>query len=393
MRSFILTIFASILSVFSSFAQSNNCPDFSPSNTIYAGLEIGSRGMKPAIIRFEEAEAGKTSFIVMSKDLVPLNTNPAKAKSKEDMDCTVDKIVRYVNVFRNDPYNVPDNKITVIISSGLKSKLLEAGKDSLLFYLKDKVKRLVNLNIIEMSDKEEGEFKVKHLDVDEENPYSAINVVDIGSGNVTGGFTGKQSNSFSTEGSINNISAVLKEEIVKRNWNINLPNHRGQIAQLASTMFKEKYLSQIVTTKESPQVVFGGGISFVFMTWFKAESFSDKRLNPFYTSYVYDYYTQLTSSQNKEEFFKNNRAKDNSPLTWKGKTRLKDAQAIFNDLELLVGSAILKTICDELGKRGIQDLYFDDQMLNSGLRYYLYQKYDATRERSEGKSREVGGGK
>jgi hypothetical protein len=392
MRSFILTVFASILSILSTFAQSGNCPEFAPSNNIYAGLEIGSRGMKPAIIRFEEAEAGKTSFIVMSKDLVPLNTNPAKAKSKEDMDCTVDKIVRYVNVFRNDPYNVPDSKITVVISSGLKNKLIEAGRDSLLFYLKDKVKRLVNLNIIEMSDKEEGDFKVKHLDVDEENPYAALNVVDIGSGNVTGGFTGKQSGSFSTEGSINNISAFLKEEMVKKSWSLNSPRDRNFIAKAAADRFKEKYLSQMITTKESPQVVFGGGISFVFMTWFKAESFSDKRLNPFYTSYVYDYYTQLVSSQNKEEFFRNNRAKDNSPLTWKGKTRLKDAQAIFNDLELLVGSAILKTVCDELEKRGNRDFYFDDQMLNSGLRYLLYQKYDASRVKTES-TREVGGGK
>lgn len=393
MRSFILTIFASILSIASIFAQSGNCPEFFPSNNIYAGLEIGSRGMKPAIIRFEEAEGSKTSFIVMSKDLLPINTNPAKAKSKEDMDCTVDKIVRYINVFRNDPYNVPDNKITVVISSGLKGKLIEAGRDSLLFYLKDKVKRLVNLNIIEMTDKEEGDFKVKHLEVDEENPYTAINVVDIGSGNVTGGFTGKQSGSFSTDGSINNISTFMKEEITKNSWNLTSPRDRNLIAKAAADRFKEKYLAQMVTSKEASQAVFGGGISFVFMSWFKAESFSDKRLNPFYTSYVYDYYTQLVSSQNKEEFFKNNRAKDNSPLTWKGKTRLKDAQAIFSDLELLVGSAILKTICDELGKRGIQDLYFDDQMLNSGLRYYLYQKYDATKVKTEGNSREVGGGK
>jgi hypothetical protein len=392
MRSFILTVFASILSIFSTFAQSSNCPEFAPSNTIYAGLEIGSRGMKPAIIRFEEAEAGKTSFIVMSKDLVPLNTNPAKAKSKEDMDCTVDKIVRYVNVFRNDPYNVPDSKITVVISSGLKNKLMEAGRDSLLFYLKDKVKRLVNLNIIEMSDKEEGDFKVKHLDVDEENPYSAINVIDIGSGNVTGGFTGKQSGSFSTDGSINNISTYMKEEMTKHSWSLNSPRDRSFIAKAAADRFKEQYLAQMITSKESPQVIFGGGISFVFMTWFKAESFSDKRLNPFYSSYVYDYYTQLISSQNKEAFFKNNRAKDNSPLTWKGKARMNDAQAIYNDLELLVGSAILKTVCDELEKRGNRDFYFDDQMLNSGLRYLLYKKYDATKVKTEGAS-EVGGSK
>ena len=393
MRSFTLTFFAIFLVVTTISAQSGNCPEFSPSNTIYAGLEIGSRGMKPAVIRFEEADGGKTSFIVMSKDLMPLNTNPAKAKTREDMDCTVDKIVRYVNVFRNDPYNVPDSRITVVVSSGLKGKLLDAGRDSLLFYLKDKVKRLVNINIVEMTDQEEGDFKVKHLDVDEENPYTAINVVDIGSGNVTGGFTGKQSGSFNTTGSINSISAYVKEEMTRQGLTLASPNHRNQIAQLAAERFKSQHLSQIVLAKDAPQVVFGGGISFVFMTWFKAESFADKRLNPFYSTYVYDFHNQLIGSANKEVFFKNNRAKDNSPLTWRGKTRLKDAQAIFSDLELLVGSAILKTVCDELEKQEKRDFYFDDQMLNSGLRYYLYQKYDATKVKTETRIKEVGGGK
>ena len=82
-------------------------------------------------------------------------------------------------------------------------------------------------------------------------------------------------------------------------------------------------------------------------------------------------------------------------MTWKGKTRLKDASAIFNDLELLVGSAILKTVCDDLEKRGIKEFFFDDQMLNSGLRYYLYQKYEATKlkatQKTEGESKEMGG--
>jgi hypothetical protein len=393
MRSLILTFFSSFFPYLTIFAQSGSCQEFSPSDNIYAGLEIGSRGMKPAVIRFEEAEGGKTSFILMSKDLLPLNTNPAKAKTKEDMDCTVDKIVRYVNVFRNDPYNVPNSRITVAVSSGLRGKLLDAGRDSLLFYLKDKVKRLVNINIIEMTDQEEGDFKVKHLDVDEENPYTAINVVDIGSGNVTGGFTGKESGSFSTTGSINSISAYVKEEMTNLGLTLTSPNHRNQIAQLAAERFKSQHLGQIILAKDAQQVVFGGGISFVFMTWFKTESFADKRLNPFYSTYVYDFHNQLIISANKDVFFKNNRAKDNSPLTWRGKTRLKDAQAIFSDLELLVGSTILKTVCDALEKQEKRDFYFDDQMLNSGLRYYLFQKYDATRVKMEGRVKEVGGRK
>jgi hypothetical protein len=377
MRS-LFPVLALLTITFNTYAQST-CPEFAASSNIYAGLEIGSRGMKPTIVRFEEAENGKTSFITMSKDLMPMNTNPAKAKTKADIDCTVDRVVRYVNVFRNDPYNVPDSRITLIMSSGLKGKLIENGRDSLLHYLKDKVKRQTGLTLLELSEKEEGEDKVNHLAVDEEYPYQQVHVFDIGSGNITGGYCDKKAGqsvaSFATDGSINSIANFVKDAIQKNNWVLTNPYDRAKIAQLASQHYTEKHLSQMQFGANPTNVVCGGGTAFTMMTWFKAESFGDKRLNNFFPAYVNDYYNTLIDSKDKEEFFKENRAKDNSPLTWKGKARLADAKPIFNDLELLVGAAILKTICDDLAKKGTKNFYFDDQMLNSGLRYYLYKKY------------------
>lgn len=373
----LVTILTVLTLTFNTIAQ--NCPEFAASSTIYAGLEIGSRGMKPTIVRFEEAENGKTSFITMSKDLMPINTNPAKAKNKADIDCTVDRVVRYVNVFRNDPYNVPDSRITLIMSSGLKGKLLENGRDSLLHYLKDKVKRQTGLTLLELSEKEEGEDKVNHLAVDEEYPFQQVHVFDIGSGNITGGYCDKKVGtgvaSFATDGSINSITNSVKEEMQKHNWVLTNPYDRAKIAQYACDIFAARHLKQMNFGTNPTNVVCGGGTPFVMMAWFKAESFGDKRLNNFFTAYVNDYYNTVIDSKDKEEFFKDNRAKDNSPLTWKGKSRLADAKPIFNDIELLVGAAILKTICDDLAKKGTKNFYFDDQMLNSGLRYYLYKKY------------------
>ena len=378
MRKTNFTFLVTLVTLFTAtfISAQSQCPEFQPSQNIFAGLEIGSRGMKPSIVRFEEAESGKTSFIVLSRDLTPMNTNPAKAKTREDIDCTVDRILRYVNVFRNDPYNVPDSRISLIISSGLKAKLLDAGKDSLLLYLKDRVKRTTNLSMVEISDKEEGDFKVQHLMVDEECTFPMVNVLDIGSGNVTGGFASKtSSSSYATDAAINNMATYAKDEMAKRGLSIKIPRDRSQIAQLVSDKFQAQCLGQIKLSDNPTQLVAGGGMNFVLMSWFKAESFSEKRLNPFFLTYVYDFYTQLINSTNNEEFFKNNRAKDNSPLSWKGKQRLKDAQAIFNDTELLVGAAIMKTVYDDLVKRGVKEFYFDDQMLNSGLRYFQYQKY------------------
>jgi hypothetical protein len=274
---------------------------------------------------------------------------------------------------------VPDSRITLIMSSGLKGKLIENGRDSLLHYLKDKVKRQTGLTLLELSEKEEGEDKVNHLAVDEEYPYQQVHVFDIGSGNITGGYCDKKAGqsvaSFATDGSINSIANFVKDAIQKNNWVLTNPYDRAKIAQLASQHYTEKHLSQMQFGANPTNVVCGGGTAFTMMTWFKAESFGDKRLNNFFPAYVNDYYNTLIDSKDKEEFFKENRAKDNSPLTWKGKARLADAKPIFNDLELLVGAAILKTICDDLAKKGTKNFYFDDQMLNSGLRYYLYKKY------------------
>ena len=358
-------LFFTLLTV-ASFTSNINaqttCPEFMVSPNIYAGLEIGSRGMKPTIIRFEEAENGKTSFITLSRDLMPINTNPAKAKTVADIDCTVDFVCRYVNVFRNDPYNVPDSRIVLVMSSGLKAKL--ANNDSLLYALKDKVKRRTGIALQELSEKEEGGDKVNQLIVDEEYINASVNVFDIGSGNITGGFNnGNEINSFATDGSVNSIVNYLKTEIEKQNLNIKLPRERSIIAKMASDRFKEKHLVQMNFNNKAQDVVCGGGSTFAMMAWYKVESMGDKRLNQFFTSYVYDYYTSLINSQDKEEFFKNNRAKDNSPLTLKGKSRLADAKAVFNDLELLAGAAILKTTCDDLEKRGIRNFFFDDQIV------------------------------
>jgi hypothetical protein len=351
-----------------------NCPEFMVSPNIYAGLEIGSRGMKPTIIRFEEAENGKTSFITLSRDLMPINTNPAKAKTISDIDCTVDFVCRYVNVFRNDPYNVPDSRIVLVMSSGLKSKLVK--NDSLFYALKDKVKRRTGIALQELSESEEGADKVNHLIVDEEFANSSVNVFDIGSGNITGGYnSGNRITSFATTGSVNNITAFVKEAIDAQKLNITNARDRSIIAKMAVEQYKSKHIAEMQFNPKSPDVVCGGGTTFAMMAWYKAESFGEKRLNQFYTSYVYDYYTSLINSTDKEGFFKNNRAKDNAPLTLKGKTRLADAKAIYSDLELIVGAAILKSICDDLESKGIKNFFFDDQMLNSGLRYYLYKRY------------------
>jgi hypothetical protein len=330
--------------------------------------------MKPTIIRFEEAENGKTSFITLSRDLMPINTNPAKAKTISDIDCTVDFVCRYVNVFRNDPYNVPDSRIVLVMSSGLKNKLVK--NDSLFYALKDKVKRRTGIALQELTESEEGADKVNHLIVDEEFSNTAVNVFDIGSGNITGGFNrGNQVQPFATDGSVNTITASVKAEIDAQKLNINTPRDRSIIAKMAADQFKSKHLSQMQFNTKSPDVVCGGGSTFAMMSWYKAESFGEKRLNQFFSSYVYDYYTSLINTTDKEAFFKNNRSKDNAPLTLKGKTRIADAKAIFSDLELLVGAGILKTICDDLESKGIKNFYFDDQMLNSGLRYYLYKRY------------------
>jgi predicted amino acid-binding ACT domain protein len=380
MKNLFFTLMAVALFINNSVAQnsrqseSNTCPEFMVSPNIYAGVEIGTRGVIPTIIRFEEAENGKTSFINLSRDLMSVNTNPSKAKTISDIDCTVDFVSRYVNVFRNDPYNVPDKRIVIMMSSTLKAKLNK--NDSLFYALKDKIKRRTGLQLQIFSEKEDGGDKVNHLIVDEEFTNNEVNVFDIGMQSIKGGYnSGTQVTSFATEGSINTINEYVKAEIEKQHLDITVARDRSIIGKMAEEQFITKYLSQMQFNSKSANVVCGGNMVFAMMAWYKAESFGEKRMNPFFTSYVYDFYTTLINSKSREEFFKNNRAKDNAVLTMTGKARLADAKVSLGNIELLVGAAILKATCDNLEKKGIKNFFYDDQMMNSGLRYYLYKRY------------------
>jgi 3-polyprenyl-4-hydroxybenzoate decarboxylase len=375
MRNLFLTI--TILTITLTIQAQKNCPELASSQNIYAGLEVGPKGLKPTIIRFESAENGKSSFINLSRDLPTLNINTAKARTNAEMECTIAGIERYINVFRKEPYNISDDRIVIVINGVLKNKFAE--KDSVLTYLKEKIKSQFGIPVVEMTKKDENEYKIRNLVVDEDYPFTYVNAFDIAPYNITGGSTDKNGQNISpfiTDGSMGSITNYVKDEIIKQNLDIRLPKDRAVIAKMAETRFTQLHLSQMAFTTNAPEeVVVGGGPNFAMMAWYKAESFGEKRLNQFFLPYVYDYYLTLVSSVDKEDFFSNNRAKASNALTWRGKQRLAEAKAMYNDLELLVGAGIMKTIYDDMAKRGVKNFYFDDQMINSGMRYLLYKKY------------------
>ncbi len=380
-----------LLGPLSIFAQAQDFDDleFFKGDNVFAGLEIGSKGLKPCIIRF--AENGKrVSFtpLIESPNL-SLNTNASDATQDEraPLDSTIARVMQYVKLFKSDPYRIPQDRIFLLASSGLVATL---SKNHIAAYFRNQIQLKTKLQLFEMSGDEEGSYKALHLAVDENREkyeYAKadnINVVDIGSRNISGAhlIEGNVTKSFQeTTGSIKNVIEAVREEIKRVNMDTSSSDGRYKVCLLAGKIFKEKYLPQIGLSAQPDYVFFGGGTPFFVTAWLKPTAFSTKdRLIQMRQEDI-TYFRQEAVNYNNVDILFKSRANNLGYLSLDDRTKLKQARRVFGDkyLDVLVAAGLMDAIFEEFSHRGVKTFYFDNRMLSSGLEYFLYLQYKAAK--------------
>ncbi|MCY7292038.1 MAG: hypothetical protein LH615_07635, partial [Ferruginibacter sp.] len=152
---------------------------------LYAGIDVGSKGVKLSVIQMGKNASLTGSFVAVKDTAVNtdfISFTPASFSA------TVKGMISLYNVALNE-YKIPAAKIFTVISSGIKGQAEKENKmenvkalaDSFKIYINDPKR---NVPVIDAM----GEARLSHLGiVPEARRYNTF-LIDIGSGNTKGGY-------------------------------------------------------------------------------------------------------------------------------------------------------------------------------------------------------------
>jgi hypothetical protein len=152
---------------------------------IYAGIEVGSKGVKMSILELTKNAKQINAFKIIkdssvNSDFISFNTASYAA--------TLNGLQGMYN-FALNKYNLSSNKIYTVISSGVKGQADKDNKTEWIKKLIDSFKLKIKepnreVAIIDVSE----EAKLSHLGIVPEDRRFTTFLIDIGSGNTKGGY-------------------------------------------------------------------------------------------------------------------------------------------------------------------------------------------------------------
>ena len=154
-------------------------------STVYAGIEVGSKGVKMSLIEMNKNSKTTSNY---SKVLdTAINTDfisftPVSFKSSLQAFCDL------YNIALNF-YHIPSNRIYTVVSSGVKVSANKSNKTPWIQTLIDSFKTSIHdtSRQVAVIDAEE-EARLSHLGIVPESKRFTTFLIDIGSGNTKGGY-------------------------------------------------------------------------------------------------------------------------------------------------------------------------------------------------------------
>ena len=183
-RRFSLSLFLIFFCSFFIRAQNNLVLKLNNS-VVYAGFDVGSKGVKLSILEIGKKAKKLGSFNILKDTAV--NTDFISF-TQPTFQATLNALTKlYISVINQ--YNIPSERIFVVISSGVKT---QAEKENKTFWLKDLTdsfrlrvhepkREVVIIDVTE-------EARLSHLGIVPESKRYSTFLIDIGSGNTKGGY-------------------------------------------------------------------------------------------------------------------------------------------------------------------------------------------------------------
>jgi len=168
------------------FASAQNSFKLKYDNSaVYAGIEVGSKGVKMSILEIGK-NAQKTGAFNILKD-TSINSDFISF-SPSSFQATLNAVSSLYTQAKKD-YNISPESIFTVVSSGVKIQAEKDNKDGWIKNLIDSFKTKVNepqreVAVIDVAQ----EAKLSHLGIVPESRRYTTFLIDIGSGNTKGGF-------------------------------------------------------------------------------------------------------------------------------------------------------------------------------------------------------------
>ena len=312
---------------------------------LYAGIEVGSKGIKMSILQVPRNDANSGNFTSI-KDTA-INTDFILFTNRSFTN-TVKGLSSLYEIAANE-YGVPTSKIYTVVSSGVKGQAEKENKTAFIKQLADSFRFAIHdadkpVPVISVTD----EAILSHLGIVPENRRFNTFLIDIGSGNTKGGYfrngNTKDLKLFTLNWGTKSVANATEYRIAEDN---SMPNYKKQLARvLAGDPEKEITfaVNQSGAYNMNDYFAFSGGIAWSIANLMYPE-LTDNPVVPFNYTDLVKFNDRLTN--NYESLLAKNISKLIIDKTVNKDHAIAEAtkvQKVFDQKALLAGTGLLLKI-------------------------------------------------
>lgn len=333
------------------FANANNSTaqnyvsNIAKCEDLYAGIDVGSKGVKLSIIQMGK-NASLTGSFVAIKD-TSVNTDFISF-TPSTFSATVKGMSSLYNVALND-YKIPAGKIFTVISSGIKGQAEKENKMANVKALTDSFKIIINdaarnIPVIDAM----GEARLSHLGIVPEARRFNTFLIDIGSGNTKGGYfkngDTKELKLFMLNWGTKTIANATEKRLDE---NKTMPNYKKQLSRvLAGDPDREIIyaVNESGAYNMNDNFAFSGGIAWAVATMLYPE-LSENSVVPLTFEDLNNFNEKLAGNYANmtPEILANNVA-DKTLNKLEITNEIRKVQKVFDQRSLMAGTGLLLNI-------------------------------------------------
>ncbi|MEO7445614.1 MAG: hypothetical protein ABIT96_05425 [Ferruginibacter sp.] len=313
-------------------------------NSLYAGIDVGSKGVKLSIISMGKNAASTGQFTAVKDSSVNTDFISFTPASFHE---TLGALTGLYNAALTG-YDIPAGRIFTVVSSGVKGQAEKENKSDWIIKLSDSFRLAVNEpgRVVDVIDVTE-EARLSHLGiVPEVRRYNTF-LIDIGSGNTKGGYfkDGNTSNMklFNLSWGTKTITNATNKRI---DGNESIGNYEKQLARVLAGDPETEIIYAVNESgayNMNDNFAFSGGISWSVATLLYPEM-ADNAVVPFTYKELEDFNERLTNLYNLMSPSILTRDIKDEELKQEAMTEISRVQKVFDQKALMAGTGLLLKI-------------------------------------------------
>ena len=271
---------------------------------VYAGIEVGSKGVKMSIVEIGTDAQSNTTFRMLKDSSVNTDfisfTQPGFNATLKGLAALYSEAMIL--------YSIPSDKIFTVISSGVNIQAEKSGQVQMIRNLADSFRQIINepLRNVDIVDVTQ-EARLSHLGIIPDAKRYNTFLIDIGSGNTKGGF-------FPYDNNLNNFKlfqltwgtkSVANAVEKKLDADKSVVNFRNQLYRVLAGSADDEIIYAVNASDAyniNDNIVFSGGIAWSVATLISPELIENpvipvtyEEVEKFYNR-IFDEHASLTSA-------------------------------------------------------------------------------------------------